>query len=80
MKQNYKKLLTNIYFLAKHHKELNGLLMNDLMRDDLERRHSRGLFDAYAYIVQMVEHSQSIGTVNYKKVFKMEGKLPTIYT
>lgn len=80
MKQNYKKLLENIYFAALHHKELNGHLMRDLMRDDYERRVSRAHYDAYAYIVQMVVHSATIGKTDYKKVFKMEDKLPTIYT
>ena len=80
MAQNYKKLLTNIYFLAKHHRDLNQSLMNDLSRDDLLRSNSTGCFDAYDYIVQMCERSDLIGKVDYKKVHKMKGKLPYIYT
>ena len=73
------KLLTNIYFAAKHHKELNLLLKNDLMAEDWMRQKALGSYDAYAYIEQMVVHSDTIGCADYKKVFKMDGNLPTIY-
>lgn len=73
---NNKKLLENIYYAARHHKELNQLLMTDLQRDDLERFRCRGMFDAYSYIVQMIEHSTTIGSVDYKEVFKMDDTFP----
>ena len=31
----------------KHLRDLNMLIMNDLLRDDLERSKARGAFDAY---------------------------------
>ena len=80
MAQNYKKLLTNIYFLAKHHRDLNERLMNDLSRDDELRAKELGSFNAYGYIVQMVNHSDSLGQTDYKKIHKMVGELPYIYT
>lgn len=70
------KLLENIYYVARHHKELNQLLMNDINRDDLERFRSRGMFDAYSYIVQMMEHNTTIGSVDYKEVFNMDETFP----
>ena len=73
---NNQKLLENIYYAARHHKELNQLLMNDLLRDDLERERSKGLYDAYSYIVQMLVHNDTIGTVDYKKVYKMDETFP----
>lgn len=73
---NNQKLLENIYYAARHHKELNQLLMNDLHCDDLERFRSRGMFDAYSFIVQMMEHNTTIGSVDYKEVFNMDETLP----
>lgn len=70
------KLLENIYYAALNHKNLNQLLMNDLHRDDLERFKSRGMFDAYSFIVQMIVHNDTIGSVDYKKVFDMEETFP----
>lgn len=78
--ENYRKLLTNIYFLSKYHKDLNFFIMNDLMRDDREREYARGLFEAYSAIVQMVEQNDSIGRTSYQRIHKMEGTLPYIYT
>lgn len=72
----YKKLLENIYFAAYHHKELNWLLKNDLLRDDLERKKAEGSFNAYSFIVQMIEHHDTIGQTDYKKVFKMKNPKP----
>lgn len=73
---NNQKLLENIYYAARHHKELNQLLMNDLLRDDLERFRSRGMFDAYSFIVQMMVHNTTIGCVDYKEVFNMDETFP----
>ena len=73
---NNQKLLENIYYAARHHKELNQLLMNDLHCDDLERLRSRGMFDAYSFIVQMMEHNTTIGSVDYKEVFNMDETFP----
>lgn len=73
---NNQKLLENIYYAARNHKELNQLLMNDLHRDDLERFRSRGMFDAYSFIVQMIVHNDTIGSVDYKEVFNMDETFP----
>lgn len=73
---NNQKLLENIYYAARHHKELNQFLMNDLLRDDYQRFRSRGMFDAYSYVVQMMEHNTTIGSVDYKEVFKMDDTFP----
>ena len=80
MAQNYKKLLENIYFAARHHKELNDGLARNLQRDERQRAIDNARYEAYAYIVQMVNHSDTIGKVDYKKVHKMKGELPYIYT
>ena len=80
MKQNYKKLLENIYYMALHHRDLNERLSNDLSRDDIQRACDRSCYEAYAHVVQMVTHSDTIGSVDYKKVHKMEQPFPTIYT
>ena len=47
-------------------------LANDMLRDEYHRRYSEGLQDAYAYVVQMFEHSDTIGTVDYKNIHKMK--------
>lgn len=65
--------------MAVHHKQLNKSIMNDLLRPDWERKYARGLFDAYAYVVQMIEHNDTIGIADYKKVFKMKEKFPKIW-
>ncbi len=72
-----KKLLKNIYYAAKYHKDENNLMMNDLLRDDVERAKCRGAFDAYAFIVLMIEN-EGVGNADYKKVFKMEDTFPNI--
>lgn len=71
-----KKLLENIYYAAKHHQERSGMIKDDLLRDDLERCKARGSYDAYAHIVQMITHNDTIGIADYKKVFKMEETFP----
>ena len=72
----YKKLLENIYYMAYHHKELHNGIMNDLLLEDWHRSKSRGSYDAYAAIVQMIEHYDTMGKTEYKKVFKMKNELP----
>ena len=67
-----KKRLNNIYYMALHHKKLNQGLKNDMLRDEYYRRYSEGLYDAYAYVVQMIEHSDTIGTADYKNIYKMK--------
>jgi hypothetical protein len=73
-----KKLLENIYFAALHLKNLNNSLANDLLRDDIERARAKGAREAYAYIVLMILHSQSIGSADYKKVFDMKENCPDL--
>ena len=41
-----------------------------MLRDEYYRRYSEGLHDAY--VVQMFEHSDTIGTVDYKNLYKMK--------
>ena len=67
-----KKLLNNIYYTALYHKELNEGLKIDIMRDEYDRRYSEGLYEAYAHVVQMVEHPDDIGIVDYKNIHKMK--------
>ena len=43
-----------------------------MLRDEYYRRYSEGLHDAYAYVVQMFEHSDTIGTVDYKNLYKIK--------
>lgn len=76
MKIPPKKLLKNVYFAALNHKNSAWLRMNDLLRDDLDRKYNKGLFDAYSYIVQMIDYHDTIGIVDYKKIFNMEEKFP----
>jgi hypothetical protein len=68
----HKKLLQNIYKASKHHRDLNMFLANNLLRDDLERKHAKGCQDAYEFIIQMIVHWDTIGSVDYAKVFKTE--------
>jgi hypothetical protein len=58
--------------MALRHKELNEGLKNDIMRDEYYRRYSEGLCDACAYVVQMFDHSDTIGITDYKNIFKMK--------
>jgi hypothetical protein len=74
----HKKLLENIYFAALHHKNEALFRANDLLRDDLERAKDKGLYDAYSFIVLMVQHSDRVGIADYKKIFKMTEKFPDI--
>ena len=80
MKPTYKKLLQNIYFAAKYHAESNRARSNDLSRSTETRARDLGLADAYEYIVQFVEHNDTIGQADYKKVHKMKEKFPTLYS
>lgn len=73
---NNQKLLENIYYAALSHRDLHQGLMNDLLRGDLERERSKGLYDAYSYIVQMIVHNDTIGIVDYKEVYKMDETFP----
>jgi hypothetical protein len=65
-----KQLLKNIYEMAKHHRNLNESLMNDLSRDDFFRQKDRGSYDAYQYVVDMIEKRDIFGSLDYKKIFK----------
>jgi hypothetical protein len=70
------KLLKNIYFSALHHRNSANLRMNNLLRDDIVRAKDEGEFDAYAWIVQMIENEDTIGIADYKRLFKMKEKYP----
>ena len=65
--------------MSLHHMKLNESLMDNLMRDDVQRARDGGLFDAYAYVVQMIRHNETIGKVDYKKAHKMKEGFPTLY-
>ena len=71
-----KKLLENVYFAALYHRDSNESRARDLLRDDEFRERDRGLADAYAFIVQLIEYSDTLGTVDYKKVHNMKQKFP----
>ena len=73
------KLLKNIYFMALYHAQQNEFRMNDLTRDDVQRAKDSGLQDAYAYVVQMIRYSESIGNTDYKKTYKMKEEFPKLY-
>lgn len=62
--------------MATHHKDLHHGIMNDLLAEDWVRNKSRGSYDAYAAIVQMIDSYDTIGATDYKKVFKMKEELP----
>jgi hypothetical protein len=47
----------------KHMRDLNMLLMNDLLRDDCEREKARGAFDAYDCLLGDIQR----GTIFMKK-------------
>jgi hypothetical protein len=47
----------------KHLRDLNMLLMNDLLRDDREREKARGAFDAYSCLLGDIQ----CGTIFMKK-------------
>lgn len=47
----------------KHMQDLNMLIMNDLLRDKLEREKARGAFDAYSCLLGDIQR----GTIFMKK-------------
>ena len=53
--------------------------MNDLSRSDELRASDEGRFNAYAYVVQMIRYSETIGKTDYKKVHKMKEEFPNLY-
>ena len=71
------KLLKNIFYAALHHRDSARMRKDDLLNDDYLRTRDAALYDAYAYIVQLIEYRDTIGMVNYKKVFDMKEKFPT---
>lgn len=73
------KLLENIYYMALHHAKLNESLKNDLTRDDTQRAKDEGYYNAYSYVVLMIQKSESLGKTDYKKVYKMTENFPTLY-
>jgi hypothetical protein len=75
MKTPPKQLLENIYYMALYHRDEAQLRMNDLLSDEL-REKDEGLYNAYAYVVQMIEYHDSIGLVDYKKIHNMKAKFP----
>ena len=79
MKNLHKKLVKDIYFMALHHAKLNERLMNDLSRDAEQRAKDEGYYSAYSYVVQMCQHNETMGKVDYKKVYKMTETFPTLY-
>jgi hypothetical protein len=62
--------------MALYHRDKANLRMNDLLREDELREKDQGLYNAYAYVVQMIEYHDSIGLVDYKKVHNMKAKFP----
>jgi hypothetical protein len=76
MKTPPKQLLKNIYYMALYHRDKANLRMNDLLREDELREKDEGLYNAYAYVVQMIEYHDSIGLVDYKKVHNIKAKFP----
>jgi hypothetical protein len=47
----------------KHLRDLNHMIMNDLLRDDVERAKARGAFDAYSCLLGDIHR----GTIFMKK-------------
>lgn len=76
MKTPPKQILKNIYYMALYHRDKAELRMNNLLREDELRGKDEGLYNAYAYVVQMIEYHDSIGTVDYKKVHNMPNTFP----
>ena len=74
----HKKLLQNVYKAAKYHENSNRLRSNDLSRNRSMRSNDLSRAEAYAYIIQMVVHWDTIGSVDYHKVHKIEEDLPSI--
>jgi hypothetical protein len=77
MNNKHKTLLQNLYKMAKNHAELNQRLSNDLSRSDILRSKSEGSLDAYEFVLQMINHSDTIGNVDYDKVYRKRTLLPT---
>ena len=76
MKITPKKLLENIYFAAVYHRDSSDSRARDFTRDKILRAKDQGLADAYSYIVQFIEYSDTIGKTDYKKVHNMKEKYP----
>ena len=71
------KLLRNIFYAALRHRDAARMRKDDLLRDDEIRAKDQGLYDAYAYIVQLIEYRDTIGITDYKKIHNMKEKFPT---
>lgn len=65
--------------MALHHAKLNESLMNNLMRDDVQRAKDEAYNSAYSYVVQMITNSETLGKTDYKKIHKMSENFPTLY-
>lgn len=72
----HKKILENVYYAAEHLQELHLFLKNDLLADDVSRAKAAGAFDAYSQVLQMIRLHDTIGSVDYKKVFNMLDTFP----
>lgn len=62
--------------MALYHRDKAKLRSDDLLREDELREKDKGLYNAYAYVVQMIEYHDSIGLVDYKNLHNMKEKFP----
>lgn len=73
-----KKLLRNLYTLAKYHAESNRLRANDLLRaeDSIVHGCDLGLADAYEAIVFFLNRPELLECMDYAKIMHHNIELP----
>lgn len=76
---NNKKILRNLYLLAKYHAQENRLRANDLVRRERSSElhwQDKGLADAYEVIVFYLLRPELIEKMDYNKIMKTNIDVP----
>lgn len=75
-----RRLLRNLYLLAKHHSKLNRVLSNDLIRrenDPVQSGKDAGAADAYEAIVFFLTRPEILSGMDYNKIFQETELVPS---
>ena len=73
---NNKKLLRNLYLMAKYHATENRMRSNQLDRDDYIRNKDVGLADAYEAITFFLLRPEILENMDYNKIMKVKNPIP----
>ena len=74
-----RRMLRNLYLLARHHAKLNRGLSNDLIRrenDPVQSGKDAGLADAYEAIVFFLTRPEILSGMDYNKIFQETELVP----